>query len=79
MGEVDGVANGTMLNHILLGAGYTTEELSSPDNNLTSDERARIIAKAKNNLYLTDDNRMYSLRDRGMSSDMDSLGSQDTF
>ena len=27
MGEVDGVANGTMLNHILLGAGYTTEEL----------------------------------------------------
>ena len=58
---------------------YTTEELSSPDNNLTSDEHARIIAKAKNNLYLTDDNRMYSLRDRGMSSDMDSLGSQDTF
>lgn len=27
MGEVDGVANGTMLNHILLGAGYTTEAL----------------------------------------------------
>lgn len=27
MGEVDGVANGTMLNHILLGAGDTTEAL----------------------------------------------------
>ena len=78
MGEVDGVANGTMLNHILLGAGYTTEELSSPDNNLTSDERARIIAKAKNNLYLTDDNRMYSLRERGMSSDIKTIKKKDT-
>lgn len=29
MGEVDGVANGTMLNHVLLGAGTTIDELQS--------------------------------------------------
>ena len=58
---------------------YTTEEFSSPYNNLTSDERARIINKAKNNLYLTDDYRTYNLRNRGMTNEMDSLGSRDTF
>lgn len=29
MGEVDGVANGTMLNHVLLGAGKNAEELTA--------------------------------------------------
>lgn len=58
---------------------YSGEEFVSPDNNLTSEERARIIAKAKNNLYLTTDNRTYSFRNRGMSSDMDSVGSEDAF
>lgn len=58
---------------------YMGEEFSSPDNNLTEDERARIIAKAKNNLYLTGENRTYNFRDRGMKNDMDSAGSADTF
>ncbi|MCP2038127.1 hypothetical protein [Chryseobacterium sp. HSC-36S06] len=52
---------------------------SDSANHLSSDERARIINKAKNNLYMTDDNRNYSFRNRGMSNDMDSLGSRDTF
>ena len=47
--------------------------------NLSEKERARIIAKAKNNLYLTDENRFYNARNEGMESDMDSQGSRDTF
>lgn len=58
---------------------YRKDESISPDHNSVSREHARIIAKAKNDLYLTDENRSYSLRNRGMSSEMDSLGSQDTF
>ncbi|MGZ5285423.1 MAG: hypothetical protein ACXWB4_07195, partial [Kaistella sp.] len=57
---------------------YTTEQ-NSDKNNLSQKERARIINKAKNGLYLTDDTRNYSFRNRGMSNEMDSLGSQDTF
>ncbi len=58
---------------------YSGEEFVSPDNNLTSDERARIIAKAKNNLYMTTDNRTYNFRNRGMTSDMDSAGNETAF
>ena len=57
---------------------YTTEQ-NSDKNNLSQKERARIINKAKNGLYLTDDTRNYSFRNRGMTNEMDSLGSQDTF
>jgi len=56
---------------------YMGEEFASPDNNLTEDERARIIAKAKNNLYMVGENRSYNFRGRGMSTDMDSMGNAD--
>lgn len=46
---------------------------------LSSDERARIINKAKNNLYFTNENRTYNMRPEGMDSDMDSQASNDTF
>lgn len=58
---------------------YNNEEFVSPDNNLTADERARIINKAKNDLYFTEDTRTYSLTNRGMTSEMDSMGNRDTF
>ena len=58
---------------------YNNEEFVSPINNLTADERARIINKAKNDLYFTEDTRTYSLTNRGMTSDMDSMGNRDTF
>ena len=56
---------------------YMGEEFASPDNNMTEDERARIIAKAKNNLYMAGENRMYNFRGHGMSTDMDSMGNAD--
>ena len=56
---------------------YAAEK--SSDKNLSEKERARIINKAKNSLYLTSDTRNYSVRNRGMSNDMDSLGSEDAF
>lgn len=56
---------------------YNTEEFASPDNNLTESERARIINKAKNDLYFTNDDRTYSVRSRGMTNDMDSMGTRD--
>ncbi|AYO57655.1 hypothetical protein CO230_05675 [Chryseobacterium sp. 6424] len=56
---------------------YAGEEYVSPDNNLTEDERARIITKAKNDLYLTSENRTYNYRNRGMMNDMDSAGNKD--
>ncbi|SEG37051.1 hypothetical protein SAMN05421847_2078 [Halpernia humi] len=39
-------------------------------------ERARIINKAKNNLYFTNE-RSYTIKHEGMDSDMDSQGSKD--
>lgn len=52
---------------------YSTEGKST---NLDEAERARIISKAKNNLYFTD-SRSYSVRSQGMDNDMDSQGSND--
>lgn len=46
---------------------------------LSEKERARIISKAKNNLYFTDGNRFYDTASDGMESDMDSEGSRNTF
>ena len=54
-------------------------ESTTADTSLSEKERARIISKAKNNLYLTGDTRNYSIRTRGMSNEMDSLGSEDAF
>ncbi|MGV8915891.1 MAG: hypothetical protein ACOH1X_10640 [Kaistella sp.] len=47
---------------------YTTE------NELSAKERARIIAKAKNNLYFTHEDRIETVQNKGMDSDMDSQG-----
>lgn len=46
---------------------------------LSEKERARIISKAKNNLYFTDGDRFYDTASDGMESDMDSEGSRNTF
>lgn len=56
---------------------YSTEEFASPDNNLTESERARIINKAKNDVFFNE-TRTYNLRNRGtgMVNDMDSMGSE---
>lgn len=54
--------------------GYTNSDNSSGSADLTEKERARIINKAKNNLYFTDGNRFYDVDRSGMESDMDSDG-----
>ena len=48
---------------------------------MNADERAKIINKAKNNLYFNEGDSFYSsTRDEGMKSDMDSTGtSPNTF
>ena len=59
-----------------------TSDANTPQNdNLDPQERARIIAKAKNNLYFIEGDRFYTTaRDEGMKSDMDSTGtSPNTF
>ena len=43
---------------------YNNEEFVSPINNLTADERARHIKKAKNDLYFTEVTTTYSLNNR---------------
>lgn len=56
---------------------FSAEESASPHHTLSSDERARIINKAKNNLYLSNHDRTYNLRNKAMTDSMDSLGTRD--
>ena len=59
---------------------FTKDRFASTESSdIDEEERARIIAKAKNNLYFTNENRTYNIRSKGMDSDMDSQGSNDTF
>ena len=58
---------------------YPHKETTSNKNELTEAQRSRIISKAKNNLYFTDENRFYDATSDGMESDMDSQGSRNTF
>ncbi|UJF29257.1 hypothetical protein L0B70_10450 [Kaistella sp. 97-N-M2] len=58
---------------------YGNNHSTSTTTDLSADERARIINKAKNNLYFTNENRTYNMRPEGMDSDMDSQASNDTF
>lgn len=51
-----------------------TKDKYTSENELTSKERARIIAKAKNNLYFTNEERIDTVQNKGMDSDMDSQG-----
>ena len=56
------------------------EEFIAPSSNeLNRDERARIINKAKNDLYLNPSDRNYTWRQRGMKDEMDSQGYGDRF
>ncbi|QOW09973.1 hypothetical protein Q73A0000_06160 [Kaistella flava (ex Peng et al. 2021)] len=48
-------------------------------NDLSEAQYARIISKAKNNLYFTDSTRFYDTASDGMESDMDSEGHRNTF
>lgn len=52
---------------------------TSTKNDLTEAQYARIISKAKNNLYFTDGDRFYDTASEGMESDMDSEGHRNTF
>ena len=54
-------------------------ENTTKNNDLLEAQYARIISKAKNNLYMTDGNRFYDSASEGMESDMDSEGSRNTF
>lgn len=51
---------------------------SVKNHDLSEAQRARIISKAKNNLYFTDATRFYNADSDGMESDMDSEGSRKT-
>lgn len=55
------------------------ENDNTHESGLSEDKYARIIAKAKNDLYLTDDSRVYTVKRDGMESKMDSQGFRDTF
>lgn len=58
---------------------YPNTETTAKSTELSEKERARIISKAKNNLYFTDGDRFYDTASDGMESDMDSEGSRNTF
>lgn len=54
------------------------EEFISTDNDgITESERARILNKARNDIYMSPSERNYSWRRRGMTNDMDSMGNDD--
>ncbi|WP_156831987.1 hypothetical protein [Kaistella palustris] len=56
-----------------------TKDRYESNTKVSAEEKARIIAKAKNNLYFTEETRNYKTRPRGMDSDMDSQGDNNTF
>lgn len=62
---------------------FTKDRYPATDNThesgLSEDQYARIIAKAKNDLYLTDDSRVEVVKREGMETKMDSQGFRDTF
>ncbi|MDP2454764.1 MULTISPECIES: hypothetical protein [unclassified Kaistella] len=61
---------------------FTKERYPEPTakhNDLTEAQYARIISKAKNNLYFTDGTRFYDTASDGMESDMDSEGPRNTY
>ena len=53
------------------------EFISSSNNSITETERARILNKARNDIYMSPSERTYSWKRRGMTSDMDSMGNAD--
>ena len=52
------------------------DEARTSSADLSERERARIISKAKNNLYFIDENRTYTKTYDGMENDMDSQGNE---
>ena len=55
---------------------YKTDENTTKSSNISEQQRARIISKAKNNLYFTEEQRFYNVKDEGMENDMDSQGNE---
>lgn len=59
---------------------YENNVSTKKSHDLSEQQRARIISKAKNNLYFTEEQRFYTVKDEGMENDMDSQGNdRDTF
>lgn len=60
---------------------YVTEDheefISTNSNTITEAEKARILNKARNDIYISPSERTYSWKRRGMSHDMDSMGNAD--
>ena len=54
-------------------------ETTAKNNDLTKAQYARIISKAKNNLYFTDGTRFYDTASDGMESDMDPEGPRNSY
>ena len=54
-------------------------QIHNTGTDISERERARIISKAKNNLYLSGNSRVVTEGDKGMSNDMDHQGTNDTF
>lgn len=52
------------------------DEARNSSTDLSERERARIISKARNNLYFIDDTRIYTKTYDGMENDMDSQGNE---
>lgn len=69
--------NGALNVNELTKGRYSKSDIATAGTPLPSDEQARIISKAKNNLYLTQSNRNYNLRTVGMSDPMDAAGVED--
>ncbi|WP_226064496.1 hypothetical protein [Kaistella polysaccharea] len=55
---------------------YEGTHKTTKSTDLSEEKRARIISKAKNNLYFTNEERFYNVKDNGMENDMDSQGSE---
>lgn len=55
---------------------YKTDENTTKSTDISEQQRARIISKAKNNLYFTEEQRFYNVKDEGMENDMDSQGNE---
>lgn len=55
---------------------YKTDENTTKSTDISEQQRARIISKAKNNLYFTEEQRFYNVKDEGMENDMDSQGNK---
>lgn len=59
------------------GTEVAEEFISTEPNSVNKSERARILNKARNDIYMSPSERSYSWKRRGMTNDMDSMGNAD--